>query len=62
MGRDPEEVEVPGDAEIPEEDALDQEIVVDEEQIRVEGELPSEAAEADWLDQSIVEPLDEDER
>ncbi len=62
MTQERDEARVPDDAETPEADALEQEVVVEEEQIRVPGAHPTEATEADWLDQTIVEPLDEEER
>ena len=62
MDEERHEPAVPDDAEAPEADALEQEVVVEEEQILVRGEQPSEATEADWLEQTIVEPIDEEER
>lgn len=46
----------------PEADALEQAQVVAEEQVRTSTSRPDDVAEADWLEQSIAEPLDEDER
>jgi hypothetical protein len=45
----------------PEADVLEQAAVVEEERIRLTGPRPEEADEADWQEQSIVEPVDDGE-
>lgn len=46
----------------PEADAAEQEQLVSAKQVRTPTPRPADAAEADWLDQSMAEPLDEDDR
>lgn len=48
--------------ETPEADVVEQEQVVAPEQVRTPVPRPDDASEADWLDQTIAEPVDEDER
>lgn len=50
------------DGPVPEADALEQAQLVEEEQARDLRPPRGEVSEADWLDQSMVEPIDEDER
>ena len=47
--------------ERPEADTLEQAVPVDEEQVLNPAPSPAEASEADWIEQSIVVPLNEDE-
>jgi hypothetical protein len=60
----PEAVSV-GSSEVgeekPEADALEQAHPVDSERVRVVSPGRDDVPEADWLEQSVVEPLDEDE-
>ncbi len=47
-------------ADRPEADTIEQSMLVDEEQILDRGEHRDDVPEADWLDQSIVEPFDDE--
>jgi hypothetical protein len=53
--------DVPIVGEKPEADALEQALPVDEGRVRVVSSHPDEVSEADWLEQSVVEPLDDEE-
>jgi hypothetical protein len=48
-------------ADRPEADALEQARTVDDVQVRVTSRPRDEVSEADWLEQSVVAPLDDDE-
>lgn len=48
-------------SEKPEADAIEQAQPVEEERVRVVSPGHEGVPEADWLEQSVVEPLDEDE-
>lgn len=61
-GDRPVDVAIGVDSDVPEADAREQAQVVDEDQIRVAGPTSPEVPEADWLEQSIVEPIDDEER
>jgi len=55
-------VDLPEDLrEKPEADVLEQALPVQRERVRKIAPVHDDVPEADWLEQSVVEPLDEDE-
>jgi hypothetical protein len=55
-------VDLPGDlGEKPKADVLEQALPVQRERVRKIAPAHDDVPEADWLEQSVVEPLDEDE-
>ena len=59
--REPTQPDRPGDLrDRPEADTVEQSMVVEEEQVLERGERRDDVPEADWLEQSVGEPIDEE--